>query len=67
MDILMVICLVVFSPGELGPFASMDSEVKIVTDSENFDTTFDEDEKEMLGCKDMVKITLIVIKKEKIT
>jgi hypothetical protein len=35
--------------GELGPFASMDSEVKIVTDSENFfDTTFDEDEKEML-------------------
>jgi hypothetical protein len=36
----------VFRSGELGPFASMDSEVKIVTDSENFfDTTFDEDEK----------------------
>jgi hypothetical protein len=33
----MGICLVVFfRSGELGPFASMDSEVKIVTDSENF-------------------------------
>jgi hypothetical protein len=27
----------------------MDSEVKIVTDSENFFDTFDEDEKEMLS------------------
>lgn len=36
----------VFRSGELGPFASMDSEVKIVTEGENFfDTSFDEEEK----------------------
>ncbi len=36
----------VFRSGELGPFASMDSEVKIVTDGENFfDTSFEEEEK----------------------
>lgn len=36
----------VFRSGELGPFASMDSEVKIVTEGENFfDTSFEEEEK----------------------
>lgn len=36
----------VFRSGDLGPFASMDSEVKIVTDGENFfDTSFEEEEK----------------------
>ena len=36
----------VFRSGELGPYASLDSEVKIVTDTSNFfDTPFEEDDK----------------------
>lgn len=36
----------VFRSGKLGPYASMDSEVKIVTDTDNFfDTSYDEDDK----------------------
>lgn len=36
----------VFRSGELGPYASLDSEVKVVTDSANFfDTKFDEETK----------------------
>ena len=35
----------VFRSGQLGPYASMDSEVKIVNDNENFfDTKFDDEE-----------------------
>jgi hypothetical protein len=36
----------VFRSGELGPYATLDSDVKVVTDSENFfDTKFEEDDK----------------------
>lgn len=42
----------VFRSGDLGPYAILDSEVKVVTDNENFfDTRFEEDEK---GDKDGV-------------
>lgn len=44
----------VFRSGELGPYATMDSEVKVVKDNNNFfDTTFDEDNKG--GDKEAVK------------
>lgn len=44
----------VFRSGELGPYAMMDSEVKVVKDNDNFfDTTFDEDDKG--GDKEAVK------------
>lgn len=44
----------VFRSGELGPYATMDSEVKVVKDNNNFfDTTFDEDDKG--GDKEAVK------------
>jgi len=44
----------VFRSGDLGPYATMDSEVKIVKDNDNFfDTTFDEDDKG--GDKEAVK------------
>ena len=36
----------VFRSGDLGPYATMDSEVKVVRDNDNFfDTSFDEDDK----------------------
>lgn len=36
----------VFRSGELGPYASLDADVKVVTDTSNFfDTTFDEEDK----------------------
>ena len=36
----------VFRSGELGPYASLDSDVKVVTDNSNFfDTPFEEDSK----------------------
>jgi hypothetical protein len=35
----------VFRSGKLGPFATMDSEVKVVTDNNNFfDTKYDDEE-----------------------
>jgi hypothetical protein len=44
----------VFRSGDLGPYATMDSEVKVVKDNDNFfDTTFDEDDKG--GDKEAVK------------
>jgi uncharacterized protein YjbI with pentapeptide repeats len=44
----------VFRSGELGPYATMDSEVKVVKDNDNFfDTKFDEDDKG--GDKEAVK------------
>jgi uncharacterized protein YjbI with pentapeptide repeats len=44
----------VFRSGDLGPYATMDSEVKVVKDNDNFfDTTFDEDNKG--GDKEAVK------------
>jgi hypothetical protein len=36
----------VYRSGKLGPYATMDSEVKVVTDTDNFfDTRYDEEEK----------------------
>ena len=36
----------VFRSGELGPYANLDSSVKVVTDTSNFfDTPFEEDDK----------------------
>ena len=44
----------VFRSGDLGPYATMDSEVKVVKDNDNFfDTKFDEDDKG--GDKEAVK------------
>lgn len=44
----------VFRSGELGPYATMDSEVKVVKDNDNFfDTKFDEDDKG--GDKEAIK------------
>ena len=44
----------VFRSGDLGPYATMDSEVKVVKDNDNFfDTTFDEDDKG--GDKEAIK------------
>jgi hypothetical protein len=36
----------VFRSGELGPYATLDSNVKVVTDTDNFfDTSFEEEDK----------------------
>jgi hypothetical protein len=44
----------VFRSGELGPYATLDSEVKIVTDYNNFfDTRFDEEDAKSMGKIDM--------------
>ncbi len=46
----------VFRSGNLGPYASMDSEVKVVTDTDNFfDTYYDEDDKGGKGLKGFKK------------